>query len=144
LSLNLQLIQYCKHKGIRTINVVRRQEQIEELKALGCANVSYSRNFQYSCVLLLSCGEGVQGAAALLGCAAQWPAGVSAYDELKLLRCNHAVVPNKGSMMLRRADEVINSQTEDVVARVKEITGGQGAYSALDPVAGYTTSDVSW
>jgi NADPH:quinone reductase-like Zn-dependent oxidoreductase len=74
-GLGRQLIQYCKHKGIKTINVVRRQEQIEELKALG-------------------------------------------------------------------ADEVINSQTEDVVARVKEITGGKGAYSALDPVAGYTTSDM--
>jgi hypothetical protein len=32
----LQLIQYCKHKGIRTINVVRRQEQVQELKDLGC------------------------------------------------------------------------------------------------------------
>jgi hypothetical protein len=43
----------------------------------------------------------------------------------------------------RRADEVINSQTEDVVARVKEITDGKGAYSALDPVAGETTSQAS-
>ena len=37
---------------------------------------------------------------------------------------------------------MINSQTEDVVARVKEITDGKGAYAALDPVAGYNTSDV--
>ena len=44
---------------------------------------------------------------------------------------------------LPRADEVINSQNEDVVARVKEITDGKGAYSALDPVAGETTSQAS-
>ena len=34
--LRVQLIQYCKHKGIKTINVVRRQEQVQELKDLGC------------------------------------------------------------------------------------------------------------
>ena len=32
-----QIIQYAKHIGIHTVNVVRRDEQIEELKALGCA-----------------------------------------------------------------------------------------------------------
>ena len=33
--LGRQLVQYAKHIGIRTINVVRRDEHIEELKALG-------------------------------------------------------------------------------------------------------------
>jgi hypothetical protein len=30
-----QLIQYAKHKGIKTINLVRRQEQVQQLKDLG-------------------------------------------------------------------------------------------------------------
>ena len=34
-----QIIQYAKHIGIRTVNVVRRDEQIEELKALGCDTI---------------------------------------------------------------------------------------------------------
>ena len=46
-------------------------------------------------------------------------------------------------MPQRRADEVVNSQSEDMVERVKEITGGESAYSALDPVAGHTTSQGS-
>jgi threonine dehydrogenase-like Zn-dependent dehydrogenase len=43
-----------------------------------------------------------------------------------------------------RADHVINQKEEDVVQRVMEITGGEGAYAALDPVAGDFTSTVSW
>ena len=31
----LQLIQYAKHAGIKTINIVRRQEQVQQLKDLG-------------------------------------------------------------------------------------------------------------
>lgn len=34
------------------------------------------------------------------------------------------------SLDLRRADELIDSSKEDVVARVKEITGGKGAQSS--------------
>mmetsp|Transcript_1051 Transcript_1051/g.3213 ORF Transcript_1051/g.3213 Transcript_1051/m.3213 type:complete len:338 (+) Transcript_1051:236-1249(+) len=41
------------------------------------------------------------------------------------------------------ADEIINSSKEDLVARVKEITGGEGAYAALDPVAGITTGQMA-
>lgn len=41
------------------------------------------------------------------------------------------------------ADEIINSSTEDVIARVKEITGGKLAYGALDPVAGGTTKVIA-
>jgi len=74
-GLGRQLIQYAKSQGIRTINVVRRASQFEELKALG-------------------------------------------------------------------ADEVVDSSSEDVVARVKEITGGKGAYSGLDAVAGDSTTKV--
>lgn len=33
--LGRMLIQYAKHIGIKTINIVRRQEQIQELKDLG-------------------------------------------------------------------------------------------------------------
>jgi NADPH:quinone reductase-like Zn-dependent oxidoreductase len=40
------------------------------------------------------------------------------------------------------ADAVIDSSAEDFVARVKEITGGAGAYSAIDPVSGDTTGKV--
>lgn len=70
-----QVIQLAKYWGIKTINVVRRDDVIEELKSLG-------------------------------------------------------------------ADEVINSSKEDVVARVKEITGGKGAYGALDAVAGKNTKTI--
>ncbi len=34
------------------------------------------------------------------------------------------------SLDLRRADELIDSSKEDVVARVKEVTGGKGAQSS--------------
>lgn len=44
---------------------------------------------------------------------------------------------------MHRADEVINEKEEDVVARVKDITGGEGAHAALDPVAGDFTATVS-
>lgn len=44
---------------------------------------------------------------------------------------------------MRRADEVIDQTAEDFVARTKDITGGDGAYSALDPIAGTATSQVS-
>ncbi|CAM6129454.1 unnamed protein product [Calypogeia fissa] len=67
-----QLVQLAKHWDIKTINVVRRDEQIKDLKDLG-------------------------------------------------------------------ADEVINSSTEDVFARVKEITGGKLAHGVVDPIAGGTT-----
>jgi NADPH:quinone reductase-like Zn-dependent oxidoreductase len=41
-----------------------------------------------------------------------------------------------------RADHVINQEDEDVVQRVLEITGGEGAYAALDPIAGDFTGTV--
>lgn len=63
------VIQLSKRDGIKTINVVRRRDVIDELRALG-------------------------------------------------------------------ADEVICEADEDVVARVKEITGGKGVRYALDSVAG--------
>jgi hypothetical protein len=37
-----QIIQYAKHKGIKTINVVRRDEHIQELKDVGCASTAVS------------------------------------------------------------------------------------------------------
>lgn len=37
---------------------------------------------------------------------------------------------------------MIDSSKEDVVQRVKDITGGEGAWAALDPVAGSFTSTV--
>jgi NADPH:quinone reductase-like Zn-dependent oxidoreductase len=67
--LGRQLIQVAKKRGIKTINVVRRREQADELKAIG-------------------------------------------------------------------ADEVIVSTEEDVTARAKEITGGHGAWGAVDAVGG--------
>lgn len=71
-SLGRLIIQLAKHFGIKTINVVRREEWRKELQALG-------------------------------------------------------------------ADEVINSKTEDMRTRVKEITGRKMAYAALDAVAGTST-----
>ena len=40
------------------------------------------------------------------------------------------------------ADYVINTSEEDVVARIKEITNGKGAYCAIDAVAGELTSKI--
>jgi trans-2-enoyl-CoA reductase len=40
----------------------------------------------------------------------------------------------KAELRALGADEVICSSEEDIVARVKEITGGRGAYAALDAV----------
>ncbi|CAM6122779.1 unnamed protein product [Calypogeia fissa] len=71
-----QLIQLAKHQGVKTINIVRREEQKEELLALG-------------------------------------------------------------------ADEVICSTTEDIVARVRDITSGKLAYGGLDCVGGDTTKAVA-
>ena len=34
-TLGKMLIQYCRTKGIKTINIVRRQAQVQELKDLG-------------------------------------------------------------------------------------------------------------
>ncbi|EFJ16159.1 hypothetical protein SELMODRAFT_268645 [Selaginella moellendorffii] len=74
--LGRQIIQLAKHLGIKTINVVRREEQKEELRQLG-------------------------------------------------------------------ADEVICSTTEDVVARVKEITDKKLVHGALDCVGGELTKSVA-
>ncbi|CAK9859102.1 unnamed protein product [Sphagnum jensenii] len=70
-----QVIQICKHLKIKTINIVRRDNVIPELKAIG-------------------------------------------------------------------ADVVINSSTEDMVSRVKELTGGKGAFAAIDAVGGILTKSV--
>ncbi|CAK9222438.1 unnamed protein product [Sphagnum troendelagicum] len=69
-------IQLAKHKGIKTVNLVRRDSQIEELKAIG-------------------------------------------------------------------ADEVINYTKEDVVDRVKQLTGGKLAYAGIDCVCGDMTQLVA-
>lgn len=67
--LGRQCIQLAKHWGIKTINIVRRDELTDELFAIG-------------------------------------------------------------------ADEVINSEKEDITTRVKEITNGEGAYAGIDAVGG--------
>eukprot|EP00897_Mesotaenium_endlicherianum_P000140 jgi/Mesen1/10126/ME000075S09632 len=41
------------------------------------------------------------------------------------------------------ADEVINITEENVVERVKELTGGKGAYGAIDGVAGGITAELA-
>jgi trans-2-enoyl-CoA reductase len=75
-TLGRQVIQMCKHMGLKSINVVRRKEQADELLALG-------------------------------------------------------------------ADLVLCSAEDDIAARVKEITGGEGAWGALDSVGGALTAKVS-
>lgn len=75
-SVGRLLIQLARYSGIKTINVVRREEWRNELKALG-------------------------------------------------------------------ANEVINSQTEDVRSRVKEITKNKMAYAAVDAIAGVSTKGVA-
>ncbi|KAI5066843.1 hypothetical protein GOP47_0017371 [Adiantum capillus-veneris] len=74
--LGRQVIQLARHLGIKTINIVRRDKWISELKALG-------------------------------------------------------------------ADEVINSEKQDIVAEVKAITMGRLAYGAIDAVGGDLTKSVA-
>lgn len=68
-TLSKMLLATAKHQGIKTIGIVRRAEQMEEILAAG-------------------------------------------------------------------ATEAVCSATEDLVARVKEITGGEGAHAAVDSIAG--------
>jgi trans-2-enoyl-CoA reductase len=49
----------------------------------------------------------------------------------------------KAELKALGADQVISSADEDVVARVKEITGGKGAWGALDAVSGSTTATLA-
>jgi trans-2-enoyl-CoA reductase len=49
----------------------------------------------------------------------------------------------KAELKALGADEVISSSDEDVVARVKEITGGKGAWGGLDAVCGTTTGTIA-
>jgi len=74
-TLGRVVLQIARQRGFKTINVVRRREQVEELKALG-------------------------------------------------------------------ADEVICTADEDLVERVKEITGKAGLTKAIDAVGGQTGADV--
>lgn len=46
----------------------------------------------------------------------------------------------KAELKALGADEVISTKDEDVAARVKEITGGKGAWGALDAVCGTMTA----
>ena len=41
-----------------------------------------------------------------------------------------------------RADEVVATDQEDIKERVQQITGGKGAWAAIDAVAGETTAKV--
>lgn len=75
-TLGRVVLQIARHRGFRTINVVRRRSQVEELKALG-------------------------------------------------------------------ADEVISTEDEDIVERVKEITGKAGLTKAIDAVGGETGGAVT-
>jgi NADPH:quinone reductase-like Zn-dependent oxidoreductase len=74
-TLGRVVLQIARHKGFKTINVVRRRAQVEELKALG-------------------------------------------------------------------ADEVICTEDEDLVERVREITGNAGLTKAIDAVGGETGGAV--
>jgi trans-2-enoyl-CoA reductase len=49
----------------------------------------------------------------------------------------------KAELKALGADEVISSSDEDVVARVKEITGGKGAWGGLDAVSGASTGTIA-
>jgi trans-2-enoyl-CoA reductase len=49
----------------------------------------------------------------------------------------------KAELKALGADQVISSADEDVVARVKEITGGKGAWGALDAIAGSMTQTLA-
>ena len=61
---------------------------------------------------------------------------------LCLLPLKHRRLESDSYQPVCRADEVIDSMAEDFGKRVKEITGGRGAYSALDALGGDETTKV--
>ena len=66
--LGRQMIQAAKHKGIKTINVVRRTELVEELKALGADEVIVSTEEDIVArVLEITGGKGADGAIECIG-----------------------------------------------------------------------------
>lgn len=75
--------------------MVRRDEVVNELKGIGCVNLDLLRS----------------------------EVSKNAFVRKRLLCGGDLAWMNKACM--HRADEVINSKTEDIVARVKDITGTQ-------------------
>ena len=75
----------------------------------------------------------------------------SAYGKMVIQLCKQKGIKTIGTV--RRNDlndelkalgltEVINTETDDMVARVREITGGKGAECVLDAVGGHTASEA--
>eukprot|EP00744_Colponema_vietnamica_P003299 GILI01005077.1.p1 GENE.GILI01005077.1~~GILI01005077.1.p1 ORF type:complete len:361 (+),score=121.06 GILI01005077.1:69-1085(+) len=65
--LGRQLIQMCKYKGIKSINIVRRAEQAEELKALGADYVIVQSEKIPDRVKEITNGKGAYGAVDCVG-----------------------------------------------------------------------------
>lgn len=65
--LGRQVIQLAKHRGIRTINTVRRAEQVEELKQLGADEVVVTEGDWPARVKELTGGEGAFAALDAIG-----------------------------------------------------------------------------
>jgi NADPH:quinone reductase-like Zn-dependent oxidoreductase len=62
-TLGRELIQLCKHKGVKTINVVRRAAQKEELRALGADHIICSSDEDVTeAVHNITDGKGAYGA----------------------------------------------------------------------------------
>ena len=132
-AIGRQIICIAKHKGLQTINLVRRKEQVQELLDLGYVilahachlgltlHSSYHRALQHEwprCCCCLS--------SALLGVVLERPA---AHDKLKLVLC--------------RGDAVICTEDTDVKAEVTRLTDGEGASGAADCVGGSLTGDLN-
>jgi len=60
-ALGQQVIQMCKHLGIKTINVVRRKAQIDELKAIGADEVLTTDEDVVTRVKEITQGKGAYG-----------------------------------------------------------------------------------
>lgn len=96
-----QLVQIAHHQGAKVIGLVRKREQVQELKSEGCV-----------------CVDSMQ----LVSAAALPPAWVP-------------------TPCACRADEVVCTE-DDWVQQVLDITGGKGAYAAVDAVAGEGTAKM--
>lgn len=131
------LIELAKHLGVKTINVVRRDDVKKELKALGADEVINSET--EGAYVLQASSSRIQ---CKLGC---WLKSVVGWGAIQLWELGRYCFTAAVLLKLLTVISIpvgyasFQSAQADVVARVKEITGGKLAYAAVDAVLGKLT-----
>lgn len=154
-----QLVDLAHHRGCKVISLVRRQEQVQELLAAGCAQLFLTEVFGMQHVQSLAVSDSLDevARAGVLRCLAherglqqlhspEMAAGPALlYDHaIADMSCNglpccaasHALLT--AHMAACRADQVFCIH-DDYVQQVLDATSGRGAYGAVDCVVGEGT-----